>query len=97
MKMKIKSMMMAILVACTLLVALPVEAGDKININTATAEQLQSVKGIGSKTAAAIVAYRDAHGAFNSVDTLAEVKGIGEKSLMKFRDELTVGDQAKHE
>lgn len=88
---------MAALVACTLLVALPVQAGDKININSATVEQLQSVKGIGAKTAAAIIAYRDEHGAFASVDDLEEVKGIGEKSLMKFRDELTVGNQAKHE
>jgi competence protein ComEA len=95
--MKIKSMMMAILVACTLFVALPVEAGDKININTATVSELQSVKGIGAKTAAAIVAYRDKHGTFNSVDDLEEVKGIGEKSLMKFKKELTVGSHAKHE
>ncbi len=86
---------MAALVACTLLVALPVQAGDKVNINTATAQEFQSVKGIGPKTADAIVAYRDKHGTFNSVDDLEEVKGIGKKSLIKFRDELTVGKRAK--
>ena len=95
--MKIKSMMMAILVASTLFIALPVNADDKININTAMISELQSVKGIGPKTAAAIVAYRDKHGTFNSVDDLEEVKGIGEKSLMKFKGELTVGNHAKHE
>ena len=86
---------MATLVACTLFIALPVEAGNKININTATVSELQSVKGIGPKTATAIVAYRDEHGTFSSVDDLEEVKGIGEKSLMKFKGDLTVGNQAK--
>ena len=95
--MKIKSMMMAILVASTLFIALPVEAGDKVNINTATVSELQSVKGIGPKTAAAIIAYRDEHGTFNSVDGLEDVKGVGKKSLSKFKDELTVGNHAKHE
>ena len=45
-------------------------AGDKINVNTASAEQLQSVKGIGKKMAAAIIAYREAHGAFRNIDEL---------------------------
>lgn len=95
--MKMKSIMMATMVACALLVALPVQAGEKVNINTATVEQLQSIKGIGSKTAAAIVTYRDEHGTFNSVSELEEVKGIGEKSLMKFKDELTIGIHAKND
>ena len=94
--MKIRSIIMATLVACTLFIALPVEAGDKVNINTATVSELQSVKGIGPKTAAAIVAYRDEHGTFNSVDDLDEVKGVGKKSLMKFKKELTVGNKEKH-
>ncbi|HKI60326.1 MAG TPA: helix-hairpin-helix domain-containing protein [Mariprofundaceae bacterium] len=95
--MKVKSIITAILVACSLFIALPVEAGDKININTATVSELQSVKGIGPKTATSIVAYRDKHGTFNSVDDLEEVKGIGEKSLMKFKGELTVNNQAKND
>lgn len=89
--MKIKSLFMATLFACTLLIGLPVQAGDKININTATVEQLQTVKGIGSKTAAAIVAYREANGGFNDVDDLENVKGIGSKKLKKIEDELTIG------
>ena len=53
--MKIKSMLMATFVACAMLAALPAVADDKIDTNTATAEQLQSVKGIGPKTAQRVV------------------------------------------
>ena len=71
-------------------------AGDKIDVNTATAEQLQSVKGIGEKTAAAIVAYREAHGAFKGLDDLVDVKGIGKKKLAKIEDELEADDAHEH-
>ncbi len=83
-------MAMAIL-ALLLAVQLPAHAAGKLNVNTATVEQLQDVKGIGSKTAAAIVAYRKEHGAFGSLDELTGVKGIGEKRLEKLRGALTVG------
>jgi len=89
--MKIKSLFMAALLSMTLLAGLPAGASEKLNINTATVEQLQGVKGIGPKTAEAIVAYRTEHGAFKSVDELEGVKGIGKKSLKKFGDELTTG------
>jgi len=94
--MKIKSIIMAILVASVLLMASPVLAGDKINVNTATVEQLQSVKGIGPKTAQAIVAYRSDHGDFKSVDELEDVKGIGEKKLDKIDDHLTVAKKKEN-
>ena len=71
-----------------LFIAAPAQAGDMVNINSATIEELQAVKGIGPKTAAAIVAYRDAHGAFVDVDDLENVKGIGEKSLKKIEGNL---------
>jgi competence protein ComEA len=90
-KMKIKFILPMLALAGMLFIAAPAQAGDKVNINSATIEELQSVKGIGSKTAAAIVAYRDAHGAFVNVDDLENVKGIGEKSLKKIEDELTTG------
>jgi len=86
----------AILAACFVLwmmVVVPVQAGDKVNINTATVETLQEVRGIGPKTAAAIVEYRTEHGAFHDVNDLDNVKGIGEKKLDKIRDQLTVGDE----
>jgi competence protein ComEA len=90
MNMKIKSLFMAIFIACTLLVGLPVQAGDKVNVNTATVEQLQTVKGIGPKTAAAIVAYREANGSFDNIDELENVKGIGKKKLAGIEDQLSV-------
>lgn len=66
-------------------------AAKLINVNTATASQLCSLKGIGEKKAAAIIQYRDEHGDFTSVDQLLNVPGIGEKLLESFRDRITTG------
>ena len=66
-------------------------AAKLINVNTATASQLCSLKGIGEKKAAAIIQYRDEHGDFTSVDQLMNVPGIGEKLLESFRDRITTG------
>jgi competence protein ComEA len=57
-----------------------------VNLNSATAEQLDTLPGIGPVTAAAIVAWRDANGAFSSVDQLGDVDGIGPARLEKLRD-----------
>ncbi|MGB4073023.1 ComEA family DNA-binding protein [Pseudomonas sp.] len=63
----------------------------KVNLNTADAETLQrELLGIGEVKAQAIVAYRDEHGAFASVDELLEVNGIGEATLAKNRDKLSI-------
>lgn len=61
-----------------------------ININTASAELLTELNGIGEVKATAIVEYRRAHGGFTSVDELINVKGIGEKTLEKIRSSVTV-------
>lgn len=63
----------------------------EIDINTATVEQLDQLKGIGPVKAEAIVQYRTEKGAFKSVDELLNVPGIGEKSLEPIRDHITVG------
>jgi len=68
-------------------------AGDKININTATSEQLQTLSGVGESTAMAIINYRQVNGAFKSVDELANVKGIGDKKIAKWADSLIVKDK----
>ncbi len=90
-----------ILAACFVMLmmwAAPLQAGDKVNINTASVESLQEVKGIGPKLAAKIVEYRTEHGKFKEVDDLAGVKGIGEKKLDKIKDQVTVGeDEEKHD
>ncbi|MDQ6972040.1 MAG: helix-hairpin-helix domain-containing protein [Mariprofundaceae bacterium] len=70
-------------------------AGDMVNINTASNKELQKVHGIGAKTAAMIVSYRDEHGAFKSVKGLLKVKGIGKKTLEKIDSELSTGDTAE--
>lgn len=66
------------------------ESSDKINLNTATLAELQTISGIGAKRAQDIIDYRDANGSFSSVDDLANVSGIGEKTLEKLKSEVTV-------
>ena len=61
-------------------------SGGKVDLNTATVEQLDTLPGIGPVTAAAIVAWRDANGRFTSVDQLGDVDGIGPARLEKLRD-----------
>ncbi|WP_289281615.1 MULTISPECIES: ComEA family DNA-binding protein [unclassified Methylophaga] len=65
-------------------------AADKIDLNTATSEELQMLNGVGPSTADAIIEYRDAHGKFKTVDELTNVKGIGDKKLEKLSNDLTV-------
>ena len=56
-----------------------------LNINTAAAEELQTLPNIGERMAKRIIDYRTQHGDFASVDTLQNVKGIGPKTLEKLR------------
>ncbi len=56
-----------------------------VDVNTATAEQLDALPGVGPTTAAAIVAYRTQHGLFRSIDQLADVAGIGPAKLAQIR------------
>lgn len=71
--------------------AVPAVAASSVNINTATAAQLEQVKGIGETLAERIVEYRKKHGDFKSLDALTQVKGIGEMTLKHFRGSLSVG------
>ena len=61
-----------------------------VDINTATADQLDVLPGVGPTTAAAIVAYRDQHGPFQTVDQLGEVRGIGPSKLDAIRGLVAV-------
>lgn len=64
--------------------------GAPVDINSATAEQLDTLPGVGPATAAAIIAYRDQHGPFHTVDDLLEVRGIGDAKLEQLRPVVTV-------
>ncbi len=57
-----------------------------LDINTASAEEFVKIKGIGAKKAERIIAYREAHGEFKSVDELKNVKGIGEKIVAVIKE-----------
>lgn len=65
-----------------------------VNINTASAEELESVSGIGPVLAQAILDYRAEHGDFQTLDELLEVRGIGSAKLDAMRDEITTGGDA---
>ena len=58
-----------------------------LDINTASAKEFIEVKGIGEKKAERIIAYRDEHGKFSSIDELKNVKGIGEKIVTIIKSE----------
>ena len=66
------------------------EQQSKVNLNTANEEELQIAPGIGPSKAKAIIEYRNEYGNFESVDELIEIKGIGDKTLLKIRDYYTV-------
>ena len=68
-----------------------------VNLNTATASDLDGIKGIGPSKAKAIIDYRSKNGPFKSVEDLKNVKGFGEKSITKLKGELSVagGEGAK--
>ena len=62
-----------------------------VNINTADADALMSLPGIGEVKAAAIIAYRESYGPFTSIETLLNVKGIGQATLEGLREHITLG------
>lgn len=61
-----------------------------VDLNKATAEELDTLPGVGPVTAAAIIAWRDTNGRFDSVDQLGDVDGIGPARLDKLRDLVRV-------
>jgi competence protein ComEA len=65
-------------------------AGELVNINTASTEELQTLNGIGPAKAEAIIAYREEKGGFQKKEDLLNVSGIGEKSFEKMEEAITV-------
>ena len=71
------------------------EAASQVDINTASVEELMTVPGIGQVIAQRIVEFRDKNGPYKSIDDLLKVQGIGEKSLARIREHLSVGKPRK--
>lgn len=83
----LKTLLISVLFAFAGLAA----AATPVNLNSASVEQLVELNGIGPAKAQAIIAYRQEHGPFKSVEQLANVKGIGLKLVEKNRDVMSVG------
>jgi competence protein ComEA len=64
-----------------------------VNLNTATVSQIATLPGIGEKAAQRIIEYREKNGGFKKIEELMNVKGIGEKSFLKLKPLITVGDK----
>lgn len=72
--------------------AVPALAADlqKVNINTATLEELMSLDGVGEKVAQKVLSFRKANGPFQKPEDLMMVKGIGQKMFEKNKDRIVV-------
>ncbi|HDP95925.1 MAG TPA: helix-hairpin-helix domain-containing protein [Candidatus Aminicenantes bacterium] len=66
------------------------EAKTKVNINTAGLKELQTLPRIGEKVAQRIIDFRKKNGPFKRVEDLLKVKGIGEKTFLRFKDRVTI-------
>ena len=66
-----------------------------VDINTATADELSTLKGIGSKKAKTIIKYRNSIKCFNSIDELTKVKGIGKATITKNKNNLKISECKK--
>jgi competence protein ComEA len=92
-----KSLTLMKVISMTILLLLsslsnPALSASPLDVNSATAEQLAAVMiGVGGKKAQAIIQYRTQNGAFNALDELIFVKGIGPSLLKKNREYLSIG------
>ncbi len=91
----LKKLWLTLFVGLFFLSANSVFAADMININTATQTELETLNGVGPATATAIIEYREQAGNFKTVGEVTNVKGIGEKKLAKFADQIVVVDPQK--
>ena len=66
------------------------EVGHAVNLNTASAAEFEGLPGIGAKTAARIIEYRQKSGPFKKIEELMNVRGIGEKNFLKLKPQITV-------
>ena len=65
-------------------------SGGKVNLNTATLEQLMTLRGIGESRAKDIISYREKHGDFQKIEDIKKVSGIKDAAFQKIKDDITV-------
>ena len=70
--------------------AAPTQTAALVNLNTATLAELEALPGVGAKTASRILDYRQKKGPFKKIEELMNVQGIGEKSFLKLKPQITV-------
>lgn len=68
-------------------------ASTPVNLNTATAAELQTLPGVGAATAKLILEHRQKNGGFKKIEELMTIKGIGEKSFLKLKPLVTVAPE----
>ncbi|HIJ80016.1 MAG: helix-hairpin-helix domain-containing protein [Desulfobulbaceae bacterium] len=76
-----------------LILSTAIAMASTLNINTASTAELETLSGIGATKAQTIVAYRDQHGPFKTVNDLTQVKGIGAKTVERLRKDISVKDE----
>ncbi len=69
--------------------------GVKVDINTASVQQLQALKYVGAKYAQKIIEYRESHGPFQKAEDIMKVPGIGPKTFEANRDLIYIGNSEK--
>jgi len=84
------SVIRSLLIAALFALASFTASAEPVDVNTATVQELQVLQGVGPKKAAAIIAYREKHGSFGTVEELTKVSGIGAKLLEANRENLKV-------
>lgn len=90
MKTRVFMIAACILIISLLIVPVYLIAAEKINLNTATLEELTKLKRIGPVYAQRIIDYRDTQGPFEKIEDLMKVKGIGQKTFDANKDIITV-------
>jgi len=70
----------------------PIDGETRLNVNTASVAELETLSGIGPVKAQAIVDYRNGHGLFRTIDELVNVPGIGPQTLEAIRDQISLVD-----
>ena len=83
--------------AALILLSLPVTlfAAEEVDINTADKEALMTLSGVGESFAERIINYREQNGAFETVQELTQISGIGQSLIEKNKDTLTAGQPAE--